>query len=148
LHVLEAYQDLRQQLNQKEETVEELKEELKQSHTRDIKEFENLATQWEEKEKDYKSEIKRLEVLLSKTKDGMEKVSLARSKSRVHGSRGAAESITRGIDTIKARHAARNSMYGGWSTGSLFFAMPDFEAAQPETDSSVYSMQPSTQGKK
>jgi hypothetical protein len=120
LHVLEAYQDLRQQLNQKEETVEELKEELKQSHTRDIKEFENLATQWEEKEKDYKSAIKRLEVLLSKTKDGMEMVSLARSKSRVHGSRGAAESITRGIDTIKVRHAARNSIYGGWSTGSPF----------------------------
>jgi hypothetical protein len=93
---------------------------VKQSHTRDIKEFENLATQWEEKEKDYKLEIKRLEVLLSKTKDGMEKVSLARSKSRVHGSRGAAERITRGIDTIKARHAAQNSIYGGWSTGSLF----------------------------
>jgi DNA repair exonuclease SbcCD ATPase subunit len=148
LHVLEAYQDLRQQLNQKEETVEELKEELKQSHTRDIKEFENLATQWEEKEEDYKSEIKKLEVLLSKTKDGMEKVSLARSKSRVHGSRGAAESITWGIDTIKARHAARNSIYGGWSSGSFFIAMPDFEADQPETDSSVYSMQPGIQGKK
>jgi uncharacterized protein involved in exopolysaccharide biosynthesis len=146
---LEAYQDLRQQLNQKEETVEELKEELKQSHTRDIKEFENLATQWEEKEKDYKSEIKRLEVLLSKTKDGMEKVSLARSKSRVHGSRGAAESITRGIDNIKARHAARNSIYGGWSIGGPFlFLMPDFGADQPETDPSIYSMQPSTQGKK
>jgi hypothetical protein len=145
---LEAYQDLRQELHKKEHTIEGLKEELEESHINDIEEFWDLATQWEEKEKDYMSEIKRLEVLLSQTKDGMEKVSLARSKSRVHGSKRAAESIARGIDTIKARHAARNSRYGGWSNGRLSFAMPDFGADQSETDPSFHSMQSNTQGKK
>jgi len=52
------------------------------------------------KERDYKTEMKKLEVLLSRTEGGMEKVTLARSKSAVHGS-GAAERIKKGIGTIK-----------------------------------------------
>ncbi|KAL2074400.1 hypothetical protein VTL71DRAFT_8178 [Oculimacula yallundae] len=105
LHVLEAYQEMRMELKRREEAIEELKE----SHTKDIKDFEALATQWEIKEQNYKTELKKLEVMLSKTEDGLEKVSLARSKSTVHGSQKVGESIKRDIGTIKARHAARIS---------------------------------------
>lgn len=108
LHVLEAYQELRMELRRREETIEE----LKHSHTKDIKDFETLATQWEMKEQNFKTEMKKLEVILSKTEGGMEKVSLARSKSTVHGSQRVGESIKRDIGTIKARHAARSSR--GW----------------------------------
>ncbi|KAH7360687.1 hypothetical protein BKA65DRAFT_190762 [Rhexocercosporidium sp. MPI-PUGE-AT-0058] len=105
LHVLEAYHDMRVELRRTEETIEE----LKHTHTKDIKDFETLATQWEMKEQNYKSEMKKLEVLLSKTDGGLEKVSLARSKSTVHGAQRVGESIKRDIGTIKARHAARSS---------------------------------------
>jgi hypothetical protein len=109
LHVLEAYQDLRMQLNAKEEAIESLKE----SHTKDIKDFEELATQWQQKESDYKSELKKLEVLLSKTEGGLESVALARSKSVIHGAERASETIKRGIGTIKERNSARNSQDAG-----------------------------------
>ncbi|PVH87031.1 hypothetical protein DL98DRAFT_567284 [Cadophora sp. DSE1049] len=105
LHVLEAYHELRTELRLREETIEE----LKHTHTKDIKDFEMLATQWETKEQDYKAEMKKLEVLLSKTDGGLEKVSLARSKSTVHGAQRVGDSIRRDIGTIKARHIARNS---------------------------------------
>ncbi|KAK0124520.1 hypothetical protein ONS95_009469 [Cadophora gregata] len=105
LHVLEAYNELRIELRLREETIEE----LKHTHTKDIKDFEMLATQWETKEKDYKAEMKKLEILLSKTDGGLEQVSLARSKSTVHGAQRVGDSIRRDIGTIKARHVARSS---------------------------------------
>lgn len=117
LHVLEAYQDLRQQLNTTQETTEE----LKLSHTKDIKEFEELAAQWENKERGYKTEIKRLEVILSKTEGGMEAVSMARSNSVIHGTKRASETIGRGIGTIKERNAARDSRETGRYPFLAFF---------------------------
>ncbi|KAF4635340.1 hypothetical protein G7Y89_g2761 [Cudoniella acicularis] len=105
LYVLEAYQDLRLQINANQDTIEELKE----SHTKDIKEFEALATSWERKEQDYKTELKKLEVLLAKTEGGMETVSMARSNSLVHGSQRASETIGRSISSIKQRHVERSS---------------------------------------
>jgi len=103
LHILEAYQDLRMELTKKENFLED----LKLSHTKDINDFEALATQWATKERDYKKELKKLEVLLSQTDGGMEKVTLARTNSAVHGSR-AAEAIQRGIGTIRQRNCERS----------------------------------------
>jgi hypothetical protein len=105
-HVLEAYQYLRMELVKKENFVEA----LKLSHTQDIHDFEALATRWEKKELDYKTKIKNLEVRLSRTDDGMEMVTLARSQGAIHGS-GEAEMIKRGIGTIKERISVRN--HGG-----------------------------------
>ncbi|TVY38070.1 hypothetical protein LSUB1_G004470 [Lachnellula subtilissima] len=105
LHVLEAYYDMRQLLNAQQDTIEE----LKQNHTKNVNDFEALATTWELKEGDYKCELKKLEVLLSKTQGGMEEVALARSKSRIHGSQRASDEIGRGINTIKQRHRSSNS---------------------------------------
>ncbi|OWP04021.1 ureidoglycolate hydrolase [Marssonina coronariae] len=106
LHVLEAYEELRLQLRRREEAIEE----LKQSHLKDIEDFETLATQWEYKEKDYKSEMKKLEIMLSRTEGGLEQVTLARSKSTVHGAK-VGERIGEDNCTIKARYDARSSRY-------------------------------------
>jgi len=125
LHVLEGYYDLRIQLQyvhsiflwprrswhlryaqlirilrSKDEAIEL----LKQTHTRNIHDFEELASAWHLKEKDYQVEVKRLEVLLSKT-GGLESVSMARSDSVIHGSKKASEIIKSGIGTIKQRNA-------------------------------------------
>ncbi|KAG9239249.1 hypothetical protein BJ875DRAFT_436677 [Amylocarpus encephaloides] len=105
LHVLEAYQDLREQVNANQDAIEE----MKHSHTKDIKDFEALATQWEEKERDYKAEVKKLEVLLSKTEGGMESVMVARSKSQIHCTSRASDEIGRTLSTMKERHKERNT---------------------------------------
>jgi hypothetical protein len=101
LHVLEAYHDLQVQLQQKDEEMRL----LKKSHARDIDDFYEMAKGWAEKENDYQKEMKRLEVLLSNTKGGMETVSMARTQSLVHGSERASDGISRGIGTIKERNA-------------------------------------------
>ncbi len=109
LHVLEAYQEQRLELRNRDNTIGELKE----THSKDIRDFEMLASQWELKEHGYKTEMKKLEVLLSQTEGGLEKVTLARSKSMVHGSKKVADSIGRDIGTIKARNFAHNSRESG-----------------------------------
>lgn len=135
LHVLEAYQDLRVKLVANDQAMEV----LRQSHMKDIKDFEELAGQWQQKEADYKSEVKRLEVLLSKTEGGLESVAMARSKSVIHGAERASDSLKRGIGTIKARNAARNSRSAGKLHHSLFAGLaysvlgvesPDFAPAE------------------
>ena len=110
LHVLEAYQDMSVQLGMKDQAIED----LKTGHTKDIKDFEELASRWEMKEREYKAEVKKLEVLLSKTEGGLEIVSIARSDSVIHGSRRAAETISRDLDSIKERNATRNGSNKGF----------------------------------
>jgi hypothetical protein len=102
LHILEAYYDLRMELQSRDESIEA----LKQSHTKDIRDFEDMTTGWHSKEKDYRAEVKRLEVLLSKTEGGMESMVLARSNSLIHGLKRASETIKQGIGTVKERNAA------------------------------------------
>ncbi|CZR54270.1 uncharacterized protein PAC_04153 [Phialocephala subalpina] len=89
LHVLEAYQGMRDEIAKKDEEIEA----MKQRHTMATKDFENMATKWEAREKDYQAELKKLEVILSKTEGGMEKIMLARTKSRVHGSKKIKEAV-------------------------------------------------------
>lgn len=103
LHLLESFQDGQEQLVRKQHIIEEVKE----AHARDLHEFGLLADLWEAKEKDYKAEVKRLELMLSKTEGGMETVVLARSKSKIHGSKRFSETLGRGFGTIKIRHATR-----------------------------------------
>ncbi|TGO51671.1 hypothetical protein BCON_0156g00160 [Botryotinia convoluta] len=105
LHVLEAYNDLQEMLAVKEGEIEE----IKGRHTKDIREFDGMAEQWKAKEKDYQKEIKKLEVLLSKTEGGMENVTMARSKSVVHGTRRAADLFEDGMEKIKQNFARYSS---------------------------------------
>ena len=115
LHVLEAYQDLRMQLDAKEEAIEV----LKQSYTKYIREFDELVGSWEQKENDYKAELKKLEVMLSRTEGGMESVFMARSNSVLHGAEKASDTINRGIGTVKAKNAARSNHDAGKLAQSL-----------------------------
>ena len=103
LHLLEAYQNSQEQLAKKLHIIEEIKD----AHAQDIQDFESLSAKWEAKEKDYKAEVKRLELMLAKTEGGMESVVMARSKSKIHGSKKFSESLGRGFGTIKARQATR-----------------------------------------
>ncbi|RDW59983.1 hypothetical protein BP5796_11589 [Coleophoma crateriformis] len=80
LHTLEAYSDMKEQLDEKGRIIEE----LKQGHTKERKQFEERAASWRAKEEDYKLEMKHLEVLLANTEGGMEKVSMARTHSMLH----------------------------------------------------------------
>jgi hypothetical protein len=112
LHLLEAYHDLRQQLKEKDENLEH----MKQDHTKDVMEMEDLTSKWDQKEVGYRAEIKRLEVLLSKTEGGLESVAMARTQSVIHGTEKALDPIRRGIGTIKARNSAGISRDDGKPT--------------------------------
>jgi len=100
LHVVEAYWNLKERVKASDMKIEDLKE----GHRRDIEEFETMAKAWEASEKNYKAEVKRLEVLLSKTRGGMATVAMARSNSVLHGSKRASQIIRDGIGTIKERN--------------------------------------------
>jgi hypothetical protein len=109
LHALEAYYDLQVQLQRKSAELES----LKQTHDRDIDDFDELTKAWSTKENDYQKEVKRLEVLLSRTDGGMEAVTMARSRSLVHGSRRVSEQINRGVGTVKERNGRSNQPDSG-----------------------------------
>lgn len=109
MHVLESYHDLKLQIQQKDESIEV----LKRSHEKDIKEFEDMATGWQMKEKDYQQEVKRLEIMLSKTPKGMESMTLARADSVIYGSKKASSSLSEGIGTIKKRNATKSKQETG-----------------------------------
>lgn len=83
-------------------------DELRSIHAAELEEFENMADHWTKKEKAYKLEIKRLEIMLSQAKGGVENVALARSKSLVHGTERAAQSIGSGLKNIRGRHNVRD----------------------------------------
>lgn len=71
-----------------------------------------LFCRWKKKEQDYQREMKNLEILLSKTEGGMENVTMARSKSVIHGARKAADLVEDGIEKIKQKSARYSSGQG------------------------------------
>lgn len=87
LHVLEAYHDMRLELGSKTRELEDARGEIELA-TSELKE-KNLL--WEQKEIDYKAEIKKLEVILAGGQRGLELVTLARSNSALHREKRAAE---------------------------------------------------------
>ncbi|CAD6456634.1 07dfcb61-dfbb-4004-bee6-acf7b4e9139d [Sclerotinia trifoliorum] len=105
VHVLEAYNDLEEELARKDGEIDD----IKARHTKDIREFDVMAEQWKAKEKDYQKEMKNLEILLSKTEGGMENVTMARSKSVIHGARRAADFFEDGMEKIKQNFARYSS---------------------------------------
>ena len=51
--------------------------------------YERQFQEWQAMEKDYKTELKKLEVLLAKAENGLDSVMLARSQSKVYNAKGA-----------------------------------------------------------
>jgi hypothetical protein len=109
LHVLESYHDLKVQIQLRGEALEA----LKRNHAKDLRAFEDMAAGWQTKEKDYQQEVKRLEIMLSKTPQGMESMTLARASSVIYGSKKASSSINEGIGTIKQRNAGKSQQDTG-----------------------------------
>lgn len=76
LHVLETYHHMRKELIEKDRQIRD----QEQRHEDDIKEFRQQQLRWKEKEDEYKSEMKKLEVMLATGARGLELVTLARSR--------------------------------------------------------------------
>ncbi|KAF7877631.1 hypothetical protein EAF04_001302 [Stromatinia cepivora] len=127
LHVLEAYNDLEEELGRKDSEIEE----IKGRHTKDIREFDVMAEQWKAKEKDYQKEMKNLEILLSKTEGGMENVTMARSKSVIHGARRAADLFEDGMEKIKQNFARYSSGRGSSNTTTEWEIDPTQQITSP-----------------
>lgn len=70
-------------------------EDWQRSHENDIQEFKQQRTQWMEKEEDYKSDLKKLEVMIATGARGLEFVTLARSES--------AQNVTTTSEAIKTK---------------------------------------------
>jgi hypothetical protein len=81
LHVLEAYHHMRKELIEKDREIRD----REQRHKNNIKEFRQQQLRWKGKEDEYKSEMKKLEVMLAMGAQGLEQVTLARSRSALNG---------------------------------------------------------------
>ncbi|OBT62663.1 hypothetical protein VE03_07485 [Pseudogymnoascus sp. 23342-1-I1] len=77
LQVLEGYHTIRHELKMKTRELEEAKKEKEEM----ANELWQKMLEWKDEESRYKTEIKKLEVILAKTPRGMELVTLARSQS-------------------------------------------------------------------
>ncbi|KFX87256.1 hypothetical protein V490_08401 [Pseudogymnoascus sp. VKM F-3557] len=77
LEVLEGYNKTRLELAKKKQELEEAKKEKEETES----ELWQKTLEWKEEESRYKTEIKKLEVILAKTPGGMELVSVARAQS-------------------------------------------------------------------
>ncbi|KAI3318228.1 hypothetical protein HD806DRAFT_549405 [Xylariaceae sp. AK1471] len=80
LHLVEGFANARENIRKAENAYKEVKQSLEQN----LEQFRLVADDWLERESQYRAEVKRLEVLLSKTsRDGLEAVTLARTNSVV-----------------------------------------------------------------
>ncbi|KAI1086891.1 hypothetical protein F5B19DRAFT_497915 [Rostrohypoxylon terebratum] len=78
LHLIEGFADAQERIRK----VDVSRNEAKRSLELHLEHFKAVADEWLERERQYKTEIKRLEVLLSRTsRDGLEAVTLARANS-------------------------------------------------------------------
>lgn len=80
LHLIEGFANSQERI----QVAEAARTEAKHSLEHHLEHFQSMADEWLEREGQYKSEIKRLEVLLSRTsRDGLEAVTIARTNSVV-----------------------------------------------------------------
>jgi hypothetical protein len=77
LQVLEAYQDMCEELKSKDKKIER----LKSDHSLEISALKSKILEWEQRERDYKTEMKKLEVMLATGERGLELVTMARTSS-------------------------------------------------------------------
>jgi hypothetical protein len=80
LHVLEAYHSMRKELLEKDLEIRD----RERRHKSDIEEFGKQQQQWKRKEEEYRSKLKKLEVMLATGARGLELVTLARSRSALN----------------------------------------------------------------
>lgn len=118
LHMLEAYSKLLDSSRTQEKKIHMLKldhakemELLKLEHGLQVEDWRTVTQMFTEKERDYQTEIKRLEFIIYKSK-GMDTVFAARSNSVVHGSKRFSDTIKNGFGVIKAQYSKTQYLKG------------------------------------
>ncbi|KAI1497146.1 hypothetical protein F5X99DRAFT_32131 [Biscogniauxia marginata] len=106
LHLVEGFADSREEIR----TADAAYAGVKQSLEQNLEEFRLLVDDWLEREKQYKAEIKRLEVLLSRTSlEGLEAVALARTNSVVDRSGPEAKEFISRLTRLSSHHKDHSS---------------------------------------
>ncbi|KAK5627254.1 hypothetical protein RRF57_002969 [Xylaria bambusicola] len=113
LHLIEGYAKSQDRIR----SVEAAHQETKQSLEQNVEQLRHAANYWLERESQYRAEVKRLEVLLSKcSKDGLEAVTLARTNSVVDRNVAESAEFLSQLEAISKPH----------SNGTLDIARPAF----------------------
>ncbi|KAI1746413.1 hypothetical protein F4680DRAFT_442684 [Xylaria scruposa] len=101
LHLIEGFAKARADTRKAEAAHSELKHSLEQN----LEQFRLVAEDWREREAQYLAEIKKLEVLLSKSsQDGLEAVTLARTNSVIDRNANKRRGFLSRLDEIKRDH--------------------------------------------
>ncbi|KAH8194918.1 hypothetical protein TruAng_010921 [Truncatella angustata] len=80
LHLIESFQDVQDRID----AAYTSRDEAQEARDRISQDFKTVADEWAKREAQYKSEVKRLEVIIARTsRDGLETVTLARTDSIV-----------------------------------------------------------------
>ncbi|EFQ26161.1 hypothetical protein CGRA01v4_14643 [Colletotrichum graminicola] len=138
LHLLEGYWSVQEQLKK---TKQALAEEL-ETKQRSLEEFTKMSDEWQEKEADFRSEIKRMELVLAKiAPEGVGAVVMARSQSIVDRSAKSSKIFKAKID--KARSSPDRDVYGAFNLDSMETPrIPKVLENPHQTHRTLLSMQP------
>ncbi|KAL1620304.1 hypothetical protein SLS54_006088 [Diplodia seriata] len=108
LHVIEAYRNLNVEKEQLDERLEEMSSRLDEAQKT-----------WEKEERDFRAEIKRLELIIAKGKNGMSRLMASRQDSVVNRKKsyrtqaGLSTPATRGVETVtKQEPRTKDSQHG------------------------------------
>ncbi|KAI0969846.1 hypothetical protein F4678DRAFT_463178 [Xylaria arbuscula] len=101
LHLVEGFARAQENVSKTETAYQEAKESLEHN----LEEFRLVADDWLVRESQYKAEVKRLEVLLSKcSRNGLEAVTLARTNSVVDRSGSESDGFLSRLKKLRNRH--------------------------------------------
>ncbi|KAK2001971.1 hypothetical protein LX36DRAFT_708169 [Colletotrichum falcatum] len=138
LHLLEGYWGVQEQLKKTKLALTE-ETETKQ---RSLEEFTKMSDEWQEKEAAFRSEIKRMELVLAKVApEGVGAVVMARSQSVVDRSAKSSKIFKAKIE--KARGCPDGDVYGAFDPESMETTRVSTVLGSPhQTHRTVLSMQP------
>jgi hypothetical protein len=108
LHILEAYHNMRVELDNKVLETDQ----LKRQYSTVVQEMAEKTSGWEEKERNYRTEMKKLEIMLAGGQRGLELVSLARSNSALFRE-------GRSIPETKSNNIRKQPEYSTFTTPSV-----------------------------
>ncbi|KAI1336176.1 hypothetical protein F5Y15DRAFT_395504 [Xylariaceae sp. FL0016] len=122
LHLIEGFANA----EEKARCAERAKMEFKESLEQNLDQCRQLTEDWIDLQDKYKTEIKRLEVLLSKTApEGLEAVTLARKHSVVNRSGPGAKSFLTRVNELRGRHTEGMYLLSSPSCDTLPTTFPD-----------------------
>ncbi|KAI1133886.1 hypothetical protein F5Y05DRAFT_406901 [Hypoxylon sp. FL0543] len=125
LHLIEGFAKAQKRIR----ALDDARAEAKYALDHHLHHFKSTADEWMEREREYKSEVKRLEVLLSRTsRDGLEAVTLARTNSVVDRN---GPQATKFISKLK--HLSNNAKQGKLTPDAPFDRPKNAEKGRPSS---------------